>query len=146
MNKKDGFVRVKATAYVVSKDKVFLGFSSTSDTKDGFYTAIGGGIEFGETGAETVVREYDEETELRLVDPKYKGVIENVFDWEGKPNHEIILVYEADFDDEDIYKQKQFIRYDDFDREKVARWVSMSEIRENKITILPEKLRDIIVS
>ncbi|MDD3480839.1 MAG: NUDIX domain-containing protein [Patescibacteria group bacterium] len=145
MNKKDGFVRAKAIGYIINNGTVFLGFSSTPDTKNGFYTAIGGGIEFGETGAEAVIREYEEETELKVVNPEYRGIIENIFDWEGKPNHEIILVYQVDFENKNIYKEKQVVRYDDFDREKVARWVPISDIHEGKIDLLPTKLKKFIV-
>jgi 8-oxo-dGTP pyrophosphatase MutT (NUDIX family) len=58
-----------------------------------FHRAIGGGIEFGETAEEAVRREFREELDVRLDSVDLLGVIENIFEYEGLPGHEIAHVF-----------------------------------------------------
>lgn len=53
---------------------------------------IGGGIEFSETAEEALRREFLEELEIELGAVQLLGVIENIFEYEGKPGHEIVHV------------------------------------------------------
>jgi 8-oxo-dGTP pyrophosphatase MutT (NUDIX family) len=69
-----------------------------------FYRPLGGTIEFGETGAQTVVRELMEETGHEVRDVIYLGTLENLYTFEGEPGHEIVLVYEARFADVAVYR------------------------------------------
>ena len=45
-----------------------------------FYRLIGGGIEFGETGAQAIKREVREEINAEIKNIKYLGLIENIFE------------------------------------------------------------------
>ena len=54
----------------------------------------GGHIEFGETGAEALVREVREEMGLDSTAKEFLGCCEHRFDQHGKPHAEINLVYE----------------------------------------------------
>lgn len=58
-----------------------------------FFRAIGGGIEFGETAEAAVRREFVEELGVALERVHLLGVIENIFDYEGEPGHEIAHVF-----------------------------------------------------
>ncbi len=70
-----------------------------------FYRPLGGMIEFGEYGRQTVAREIREEIGAEIANPRYIGAIENIFTFEGWPGHEIVLVYEGDFVDRSIYEK-----------------------------------------
>lgn len=59
----------------------------------------GGHIEFGEKGAEALVREMKEETGLDAVAGKLLGVVENSFLQKGQRHCEINLVYEMSLKD-----------------------------------------------
>ncbi len=59
----------------------------------------GGHIEFGEKGAEALVREMKEETGLDAVAGKLLGVVENSFMQKGQRHCEINLVYEMSLKD-----------------------------------------------
>ncbi len=60
----------------------------------------GGHIEFGEKGAEALVREMKEETGLDAVAGKFLGIVENSFMQKGRRHCEINLVYEMSLKDE----------------------------------------------
>jgi ADP-ribose pyrophosphatase YjhB (NUDIX family) len=68
----------------------------------------GGTIEFGETGSEAAVREFREEFGLEIVDLRYLGTLENIFEWLGRTGHELVRVYEARFADRSQYARSSF--------------------------------------
>jgi 8-oxo-dGTP pyrophosphatase MutT (NUDIX family) len=68
----------------------------------------GGGIEFGERGADTVVREMEEELGARVEDPRYLGTVENIFTYLGVDGHQLVRVYAVRFADIRLYKKESF--------------------------------------
>ncbi|OOG10947.1 NUDIX hydrolase [Pseudomonas sp. C9] len=68
-----------------------------------FFRPIGGGIEFGETSAQAIVREVQEELGLAITDVRLLGTLENIFTYAGRPGHEIVQVYDAKFVDVSVY-------------------------------------------
>jgi NADH pyrophosphatase NudC (nudix superfamily) len=56
-----------------------------------FYRLLGGTIEFGERGEETVRREFREEIAAELTEVRYLGMLENIYTYEGRGGHEIVL-------------------------------------------------------
>lgn len=88
-------IRPLAVAVIRKNDKV-LAVKGYDDKKDEiFYRLIGGGIEFGEKGEETIKREFMEELGFEPANIKYLTTIENIFTFNGRKGHEIVLVYEA---------------------------------------------------
>lgn len=136
--------RAKAVAVIRSGNKVFLGFSNSEKKEKDFYTPLGGGIEPREKSSDTVIREFDEETGLKIKDPRFLGIIENIFEWEGRPDHEIVLVYEADFADKSAYKEESVVRYDDFNRKKIARWMPIESFLIKENVLYPNGLLDLL--
>ncbi len=76
----------------------------------------GGHIEFGEKGAEALVREMKEETGLDSVAGKLLGVVENSFMQNGRQHCEINLVYELSLEDpaaaEGLAAQEDWIEFE----------------------------------
>lgn len=68
----------------------------------------GGTIEFGETGADAAIREFHEELGLEIEELRYLGTLENIFEWLGRPGHELVRVYEARFADRSQYARTSF--------------------------------------
>ncbi len=62
-------------------------------TGEAFHRAIGGGIEFGETAEAALRREFTEELGVTLGAVELLGVVENIFEYEGNPGHEIAHVF-----------------------------------------------------
>jgi ADP-ribose pyrophosphatase YjhB (NUDIX family) len=93
-----------------------------------FHRPLGGHVEFGEYALETIHREFEEEIGQRLTGVRLLGVLENLFQWEGAPAHEIVFVFRAAFADLDAYQiERQPIR-DDPDGGDQVIWRSASAV------------------
>jgi ADP-ribose pyrophosphatase YjhB (NUDIX family) len=78
-----------------------------------FHRPLGGHVEFGEYAIETIHREFAEEIGQRLTGVRLLGVLENIFQWDGAPAHEIVFVFRAAFADPAAYEiDRQPIRDD----------------------------------
>ncbi|MDQ3327072.1 MAG: NUDIX hydrolase [Chloroflexota bacterium] len=72
-----------------------------------FYRPLGGGIEFGERGIDAAAREIHEELDATVRELTYLGTLENVFTYDGRPGHEIVLVYDGAFVDAALYGRER---------------------------------------
>lgn len=81
-------------------DRIFVAEVTDPTTDEAFYRPPGGGIEFGESSREAVVREYREELDLAVEPIEYLGTIENRFEWDGNLAHDLSVVHEVAFVDE----------------------------------------------
>lgn len=85
---------------------VFEGYDSSKG--ETFYRPLGGGIEFGETAAEALAREFREEIATALEDVRDLGTIDNIYVFEGRPGHEIVRVFEARLAASELYGRDQW--------------------------------------
>jgi ADP-ribose pyrophosphatase YjhB (NUDIX family) len=69
-----------------------------------FHRPLGGHVEFGERALDTVHREFREEIAQPLTQVRLAGVLENIFDWGGDTQHEIVFVFTAAFADTAAYE------------------------------------------
>ncbi len=101
MAKKKKKARIRPLALCVFRraDKIFVARGYDSHKDQTFYRPIGGRIEFGERGCETVIREAREEIGAEVTDLEYLGALENIFTFEGQAGHEIVLIYDGKFRD-----------------------------------------------
>ncbi|MEX2081522.1 MAG: NUDIX domain-containing protein, partial [Dehalococcoidia bacterium] len=65
---------------------VFRGYDAVKE--QAFYRPLGGGIEFGETAEEAVIREMREEIGAETRVMRHLMTVENLFTYEGQPGHE----------------------------------------------------------
>ena len=136
-------IRPIAICVFRDKDRLFLMECYDPIKKETFYRPLGGAIEFGEHSRESIVREIREEIGTEIEDLTYIGMIENLFVYDGKLGHEIVLVYEANFVDSHLY-QVESVRCRDDGEEFVAMWKSIAEFRAGKAPLYPEGLLDLL--
>lgn len=89
-------VRIRVTALGLLRrpdGRILLERASDRSTGQVFYRALGGGVEFGETAADALQREFAEELGLAIDVGQQMGVFENIFVYEGKQGHEIVFVH-----------------------------------------------------
>jgi ADP-ribose pyrophosphatase YjhB (NUDIX family) len=131
------YIRTIAIALIRRDDQVLMaeGFDSTKETP--FYRALGGGVEFGESSWVALVREFQEELSTEIINPKYLGCLENIFECYGNPGHEVVFVYECEFADRSLYEPNEMI-FVEGDRKRIAKWVKISELRSGMLRLVPE--------
>jgi|SRR3989338_3889909 len=127
---------VKAMLIVRSGEKLLFSRGYDSEKKQAFLRPLGGHVEFGETGAKTIRREMREELGCGVKKVKFLSVIENLFVYNGKKGHEIILVYEGKLADKSLYKKDSFT-FLEGNREVAAVWFSKENVAKEGIPIFP---------
>lgn len=138
-------IRLLALCICRREDKILVmeGYDSVKDQT--FYRPLGGGIEFGELGAEAVAREFMEEVNAVVNDVRYLFTIENIFVHEGKPGHEVALMYDGVFADETLYV-KPLIEGTEGNGEPIkAVWKSLNEFDNGHPPLYPSRLLEMLI-
>lgn len=94
-------IRNIAVGLPVKDGHVLLSESFDAVRRLAFFRAVGGGIEFGERADQALRREFREELDVELTEAELLGVVENVFEFEGRPGHEYVHVFAVRSDDLD---------------------------------------------
>ena len=125
-------------AMLIARNKEKLLFSRGYDTvkKQAFFRPLGGHVEFGERGEETIHREMQEELGCGVSDVKFISVIENLFTYNGKEGHEIILVFEGKLENKSFYEKDSF-SFMEGDRKTDAGWFSKADVDKERVPIYP---------
>ena len=123
------------------RGRILVGRGYDDVKKERFYRPLGGAVEFGELAVEALCREIREELELEIEDPIQLGVLENRFEYRGKPGHEIVFVYDARFTDPNVYAERELpIREPGW--EGPAIWLNFEE--PAPAPLYPDGLKDLL--
>lgn len=98
-------------------------------------------IEFGEHSSDALKREIIEETGQEITDLKYITTVENIFTYEGKSGHEIVMVYDAEFTDKSLYEM-EYIDVTEGEIWCKAYWLNINDCKNGKVTLYPEGILD----
>jgi len=143
--------RIRPLAICVFRhnDRILVAEGFDTVKQQTFYRPLGGGIEFGETSADTVRRELKEELNVEVGELYYLGTLENIFVFNGKPGHEIVQIYDGVLIDSGLYEQAVIVGKEaDMDETFKAVWKRLAEFESGKSILYPlglfEMLRNII--
>lgn len=100
---RQGRIRVLALALVMRGEELLVFRGNDPATGKVFHRPLGGGVEFGETEAEALRREMLEELGAEIADVRLRGVLENLFTWDARPWHEIVMLFDATLRDPALY-------------------------------------------
>jgi len=117
-------------------DKLLFSRGYDAVKKEAFLRPLGGHVEFGERGEETILREMKEELGCEALGVRFISMIENLFTYNGEQGHEIVLVYEGKLSDESFYKKDSFT-FMEGERKTEAGWFSKSDAEKEGIPIYP---------
>jgi 8-oxo-dGTP pyrophosphatase MutT (NUDIX family) len=111
-----------------------------------FYRPLGGGIEFGEPSTETICRELMEEinVEVDRQSLKYLGTLENIFIFNGKPGHEIVLIYDGSLKERGLYDRATIVGREADGEEFRAIWKNISEFGAGRKILYPTGLLEML--
>ena len=120
-------IRPIALGLFAKEDRILAKKDFDSRKQETFYRIPGGGIEFGETSEQALIREVGEEFAACIDKIKFLDVLENIFTYEGRPGHEIVFVYQAAFRDKQMYDKEELVVLDKPGRE-VLRWFPRQDL------------------
>jgi ADP-ribose pyrophosphatase YjhB (NUDIX family) len=109
-----------------------------------FYRPLGGGIEFGERAAEAVARELREEIDAEMINPRYLGTLENLFTYNGKPGHEIVLVFAGEFADSALYEKDAWVGHEEGGEEFKVSWKPLADFAAGRAPLYPDGLLELL--
>lgn len=102
---KQGQIRALVLCLFRNGDRILVARDRDSVKQSDYYRPVGGGIEFGETSRDALIREMREELGAEIEQLEWLGTLENIFTLEGELGHEIVLIYDAKFGDRTLYTQ-----------------------------------------
>ena len=102
----NGKIRPLALAIITKGNKILANKGYDIKKNEWFYRLPGGGIEFYEKAQDALKREIKEENGIDVIINKKLGVIENLFEFNGKKGHEIAIIFQAQLSDIDMLKDK----------------------------------------
>ena len=136
---KQGYIRPLAICAFRNDDKILV-FEGYDPSKcETFYRPLGGAIEFGEYGSDALVREIREEIGAEIADVRYLGTLENIFVYDGRRVHEIVMVFDATFVDKSFYAREQWNGVDD-DAVLQVMWKPLGYFRQGNAPLYPDGL------
>ena len=135
----DKFKQIRPVVLGIAKNnnKILVSEGYDKVKNNTFYRCLGGGIEFSETSQDALKREFKEELGIDIEVEEYCGIAENIFTFQGKQAHEIVLLYNIKIKDEDYKDTYPMI---DDDGESEAIWVDIDEFKNNKKILYPEEI------
>ena len=133
----EGKIRPLAVCIIKHDGKILATVGRDSVKKQTYYRLIGGGIEFGEKAEKALKREFLEELGTNLENIKFIRTLESIFTYEGKKGHEILMVFEADLVNKNLYKEDN-IKILDTTEGGVATWQNIEDYKNGKLILYPD--------
>jgi ADP-ribose pyrophosphatase YjhB (NUDIX family) len=136
--------RIRTIALCVFRrgGRILAGHGYDRVKKRRFLRPVGGGVEFGERAEDALRREIREELDAEIRNPRLLGVLENVFTYAASPGHEIVFIFDAEFEDASLYEREK-IDVREGERDKTATWISLDALDEAE-PLYPDGLRALL--
>ncbi len=120
---------------------VFRGYDPCK--QEAFCRPLGGGIEFGEGSWQALQREMLEELGVSVRPIRNLGTLESIFVFDGRPGHEIAVVWQAEFEDIVHYQHEKLV-YHEGGTQSEAVWVDPARLQAEGIPLYPCGLTELI--
>jgi ADP-ribose pyrophosphatase YjhB (NUDIX family) len=133
-------IRILAIAVFRMGDRILVARGIDPSSGEPFYRPMGGGVEFGERAADALRREIAEELGATIESPRLLGVLENLFEYAGRPRHEIVFVFDARFSDPSWYDRAELPVTEAGTGWEPARWIAIQALSSGPERLVPESL------
>lgn len=141
-----GRIRALAIGVFRAGDRILLARGVDPESGEPFYRPLGGGVEFGERAEDALRREIAEELGAEIAAPRLLGVLENLFDYAGRPGHEIVFVFDARFADPSLYSRPAIPVTEAGTGWEDARWISLPRLAAGPDRVVPDGLLPLLLS
>ena len=129
-------IKIKAMGLFVADGRVLATPGYDSPGQLSYFRLLGGNVEFGERSDQTLAREMLEELAAEVEVLELLEVVQDVFDFEGKPCHEIAFVHNARFVDEAFHRRETLTNIEPHNGE-VSRWIPIAEALYGPLPLFP---------
>ena len=130
-------IRPIALGLAIKDNRLLVSEGFDKVKNETFYRCLGGGIEFLEKSEEALKREFLEEINIDITVKDFLGISENIFTYQGKKAHELILFYSIDISDENYKEEYKVI---DDHGETIAKWIDINEFKNKNKILYPEEV------
>ena len=137
-------IRPIALCVCRNKDRILVFEGYDPIKQETFYRPLGGGIEFGEKGEDAARRELKEEINVEVDEVCFLGALENIFTFNGKSYHEIVMVYDGALTESGLYDQAVIVGKEANGEEIRAMWKSLDEFESCESILYPDGLVELL--
>lgn len=130
-------IRPIALGLAIKNNKLLVSEGFDKVKNETFYRCLGGGIEFLEKSEEALKREFLEEINVDITVKNFLGISENIFTYQGKKAHELILFYSIEISDENYQEEYKVI---DDHGETIAKWIEIDEFKNKNKILYPKEV------
>lgn len=130
-------IRPIALGLTIKNNKLLVSEGFDKVKNETFYRCLGGGIEFLEKSEEALKREFLEEINVDITVKDFLGISENIFTYQGKKAHELILFYSIEIPDKNYQEEYKVI---DDHGETIAKWIDIDEFKNKNKILYPEEV------
>ena len=130
-------IRPIALGLAIKNNKLLVSEGFDKVKNETFYRCLGGGIEFLEKSEEALKREFLEEINVYITVKNFLGISENIFTYQGKKAHELILFYSIEISDENYQEEYKVI---DDHGETIAKWIDIDEFKNKNKILYPKEV------
>ena len=130
-------IRPIALGLAIKNNKLLVEEKFDKVKNQTFYRCLGGGIEFLEKSSDALKREFKEEINTDIIVKDFLGISENIFTFNGKNAHELILFYSIEISDKNYQEEYKVI---DDHGETIAKWIDIKEFKNKNKILYPEEI------
>jgi ADP-ribose pyrophosphatase YjhB (NUDIX family) len=138
-------IRFTAQAILVRGSEILVYEGRDRFSNRNFYRPVGGGVDFQERAADAALREFYEETGLKVIDPKFIGLIENIFTYNGEDCHEIVQLIHCRFKNKSVYERESFALIEGKRSLGQAVWKELKWLNRKSVRFYPQNIGPILL-
>ena len=131
-------LNIRACAIIIHDNKLLV----HNNVNESHVALVGGRVKIGESSEQTIRREIMEEMGKEIEIIEYVSTIENFFEADDMPYHEIMFVYRVDFKNEEDKKIIETIHNVEGEDELRYDWIDLDKIYEYPLK--PDILKDLL--
>jgi ADP-ribose pyrophosphatase YjhB (NUDIX family) len=131
-------IRAKVVCLFRRNGKILLAEGYDPAKDESYLIPIGREIEFREKAEDAAKRETFEEISATISNLRLLGVSENLFSFDGQQGHEIVFVYEATLDNEELYFVHEIVGVESNGEHFLVKWFNEESLNSGRIPIYPD--------